>query len=169
MRIQILTILFLTILVGCNRTKKYNGTSSGSELLESKMNDSIIDTNGFLKIEDISVKELLSVLVREDGQKGNVNILTTIGQTKADWLNEKDLEFLISKIESKQESKCINRVISSFIPNSEKMTIGNQAISIIEAFRKNLPYPNELYVCEIYGPEKIAEIKKWWKKYKNGS
>jgi len=169
MRTRILIIVLITILVGCNRTKKSTKKASDSDLLEFKLNDSMIDSNGFLKISEINVRELLSALVLENGQKADLNIITTIGQTKTGWLDRKDLEFLVSKIESKQKAKCINRVISSFLPDSKNMTIGNQAISILETFRNNQPYPNELYVCETYGQEKIVEIKKWWNEYKNGS
>lgn len=57
-------------------------------------------------------------------------------------------------------------MISSFIPDSKNMTIGNQAISIIEAYRKNEPFPNEIYICEIYDEKKIDEILEWWKQKK---
>ena len=59
-------------------------------------------------------------------------------------------------------------MISSFIPDSKNMTIGNQVISIIEAYRKKEPYPNGIYICEIYDKEKVTEILEWWKQ-KNGS
>ena len=122
--------------------------------------------NGFLTMSDINVNQLLTKLEVKNEQKNELNILTTIGQTESDWLTDNDLEYLISKIQSDQPAKCINRMISSFIPDSKNMTIGNQVISIIEAYRKKEPYPNELYICEVFDKNKVREILEWWKEKK---
>lgn len=123
--------------------------------------------DGFINIENLTVKEFLLKLKVKENEENNLNILTTIGQAKHDWLTIKDLEFLISKVNSNEKAKCIKRSISSYIPNPENMTIGNQAVSIIEAYKNKEAYPNELYICKIHETSKINEILDWWKKLKN--
>lgn len=162
--IIIITFLFLS----CQDKSRKDNRSVITENLDIKEYQKYTKKNGFIRISEFNVEELLSKLKVENEEKNELNVLTTIGQTKTDWLTNKDLKYLISKIESNDKAKCINRRISSFIPDSKNMTIGNQVISIIEAYRKNEPYPNEIYICEIYNKEKINEILEWWKE-KNGS
>ncbi|WP_157730094.1 hypothetical protein [Tenacibaculum jejuense] len=113
-----------------------------------------------VEISKLNAKELISFL-KTNPEDDGFNILITIGQTKADWLNQTDLEYLISKINSKEKSKCIVRQISSFIPDSKHMTIGNQVISILESYRKKESFPNSLYICKAYKEEKINKFFSW--------
>lgn len=166
---KVYCIIILTILIQSCQNKqkkgKHNVIMDNLKLKEKEYLE-YTDRNGFVKISELNVSELLSKLKVRDDQKNELNVITTIGQTKVDWLTDKDLKYLISKIESKEKAKCINRRISSFIPNSKNMTIGNQVISIIEAYRKKEPYPNGIYICETYDKEKVIEILEWWKQKK---
>lgn len=146
--------------------KKLNPENKVSKLQElnlSTTDKKYIDENGWIKMSDINIKDLVNELNVENSSTNKLHLLTTIGQTDENWISESDLPFLISKIDSKLQAKCIKRAISSSIPNPENMTIGNQVISIIEAYRKNEPYPNALYICEIYDIQKVEEIRKWWR------
>ena len=78
------------------------------------------------------------------------------------WINDIDLAYLITKINSKEKAKCVYRMISSLIPDSKNMTIGNQVISIIESYRTKEPYPNEICICITYDQNKVNEILTWW-------
>ena len=162
----IIIIVFLIISCQKNSNDKRQNVIYDNIEIKEKEYWNYTEKNGFFKISELNVKELLSKLKIKDTEKNELNILTTVGQTESNWLSEKDLEYLISKIESDERAKCINRMISSFIPDSKNMTIGNQAISIIEAYRKNEPFPNEIYICEIYDEKKIDEILEWWKQKK---
>ena len=65
------------------------------------------------------------------------------------------------KLTEEEKAKCVNRSISSFIPDSKNMTIGNQAISIIESYRQNEPFPNEKmphnHKCTFSKGESVAQ------------
>lgn len=162
-------ISIVMLLSGCIRTEKQIDKTSEAEISQIQKDSSLIDSNGFIRISQINARQLLPLLLIESKKENEPSIISTIGQTEPDWLNINDLEFLVSKIESPQKCKCITRVIASHIPDSKNMTIGNQAISIIEAYRNGQAFPNRLTICEFYEKEKVMEIKKWWNKYKNGS
>ena len=116
----------------------------------------------------ISVRGFVNKLKANTKDNDKLDLLVTIGQTDNSWISDNDLEFLVSKINSKVKAKCINRLISSLIPDSKNMTLGNQIISIIESYRNNETYPNEICVCKTYDQNKVKEILAWWK-HKNGS
>jgi len=166
----ILFLILIFILNSCQTNRKADGliAKEKEQIGIKKADKKHLDQNGFIKMSEINVKEFLNELIIDETRKNQINLLTTIGQTDKNWLNIKDLEFLVSKVESNEKAKCVNRAISSFLPNPENMTIGNQAISIIESYRQNEPYPNALYICEIYDAEKRNEIRKWWNSKKNG-
>jgi hypothetical protein len=162
--IFVLTLFFIS----CKeKLKKRNVIVKNLEIVEKEY-QKYTEKNGQIRMSEITVKEFIEKLKIGNKNNNELNILSTIGQAKIDWITNSDLSFLISLIDSKERGKCINRRISSFIPNSENMTIGNQAISIIESYRKKEPFPNGIYICEMYEKEKINEILKWWKE-KNGS
>jgi hypothetical protein len=161
-----LIFLFSLLIVFNSCQKKINPENKESKLQDlnlSTTDKKYIDENGWIKMSDINVKDFVNELKVKNNSDNKLNLLITIGQTDENWISESDLPFLISKIDSKEKAKCINQAISSFLPNPENMTIGNQVISIIEAYRKNEPYPNALYICEIYDIQKIEEIRQWWK------
>jgi len=115
-----------------------------------------------IKMNEISVREFVSQLKANTKDEDELDLLVTFGLADSTWVKEDDLSFLISKIKSKEKAKCIFRSISSNIPDSKNMTIGNQIISIIEAYRNNESYPNEMCICRTYGQNKINEILIWW-------
>ena len=160
----ILALVFL--IISCRDSSKNDSRNVITDNLETIERDywDCSQKNGFVTMSKLTVKQLLAELEVKKGQKKELNILTTIGQTEPDWLTDNDLKYLISQIKSEQPAKCINRMVSSFIPDSKNMTIGNQVISIIEAYRKKESYPNELYICEIFDKCKVNEILEWYKK-----
>ncbi|WP_308993439.1 hypothetical protein QLS71_011710 [Mariniflexile litorale] len=163
---SIFILILVLLLVSCKEnSKEHNAIINDFEIAENEY-QKYTQENGWIRMSEITVKEFITEL--KFGNDNELNILSTIGQTDKNWITNSDLKFLISQIESKEKAKCVNRVISSFIPDPKNMTIGDQVISIIEAYRKNEPYPNELYICESYDKEKVNEILEWWKQ-KNGS
>lgn len=123
-----------------------------------------VDTPKNYKVDmtKISVTEFVLALLIDERQENRVRILSTIGQTDAQWLDLADLEFLMSKIESTEKAKCVIRSISSKIEFADDLTIGDQVISIITAYRNKEKYPNQLVICKKHNSRKIAELKKWW-------
>ncbi|MDT0622952.1 hypothetical protein [Croceitalea vernalis] len=156
----VLITSLIIVFISCRDSKK---TSLKSQKNDVEKTDNVIrDTNGWVIMNEIGVKDFLNELkIRENEQK-KLNILSTLGEAPLDWLNIDDLEFLISQIESEEKAKCVMRAISSHIPNPENITIGDQAISILESYRRNEQYPNGLTICGKYDAGKVKEIRTWW-------
>ncbi len=161
-------LMLLIVLYACRHHAK--GENVRSEQSKQKelvhKQKSYKNENGWIIMSKISVLDFLKELKAEDTMDTELNVLTTMGQSGENWITESELEFLVSQIESKEKAKCVTRVISSFIPDSKNMTIGNHAISIIEVYRKKEAYPNELYICSSYDDHKVVELKDWWKSKK---
>lgn len=96
----IIIIVFLIISCQKNSNDKRQNVIYDNLEIKEKEYWNYIEKNGFLKISELNVKELLSKLKVKGTEKNELNILTTVGQTESDWLSEKDLEYLISKIDS---------------------------------------------------------------------
>ncbi len=83
-------VILLIFIQSCQDESKNNVIFDNLKLKEKKC-QKYIDKNGFIKISELNLSELLSELKVKNEQKNELNLLTTIGQTKADWLTEKDL------------------------------------------------------------------------------
>ncbi|WP_299125961.1 hypothetical protein [uncultured Tenacibaculum sp.] len=163
-----LILLFLIISYSC----KNQHTQEKNKLMINnyeKLEKEYIKQSSLKKkvyMSDTNVKDFVNILKANTTDKDTLDFVITVGQTNSNWISNNDLDFLISKINSKEKANCINRRISSIIPNSKNITLGHQIISIIESYRNNEPYPNDVCICKSYSQYKVDEIVAWWKNKK---
>ncbi|MEN0051574.1 MAG: hypothetical protein AAF806_31205 [Bacteroidota bacterium] len=157
----IFTIGLLLLFSGCTNKNE----SHFQEILNNTRKDALghFNSNNWLRMDSISVIEFISLLPVQEHLSNKMHILTTIGQVKADWINEQDLEILMEYIDSENPSHCVVQAISSQSPIGEESTVGGQIINIINSYRRKEPYPNFLTLCAETNEARIEEVKKWWK------
>ena len=115
-----------------------------------------------LNLDNLNLKQFVKTLIADTTDNDNLDILIIQGEIELNCLEDDDLLFLMTKIQSNKKAKCINHFKSSFIPDSREMTLGNQIISIIESYKLGENYPNEICICKKYSSDKIDEILNWW-------
>lgn len=152
-------VIFLTII--------FSQTSLG----QTKVEKDYLDSNNWVQMDKISVRQFVEELripaKKPEYPKNIIYILHTVGQRDTNWVSINDIEYLITLIDSKEEAKCIMRVISSYMPLEEKPTLGDQIILLINAYRNKLKFPYGLTLCGDFRDKERAEIKDWWEKEKN--
>ena len=171
MKKTILIFIAFLILFSCKKEIEYGANKfivDDYQKWEKEFFENYANIDNRTIMSNISVRDFVNELKADTTDNDKLDILITQEQTNSNWINDNDLEYLISKINSKEKAKCIMGIFSSNIPNSKEMTIGNQIISIIESYRNKEPYPREDCECKIYSQNKIDEILAWWRK-KNGS
>ena len=118
-----------------------------------------------VNFKKISLREYVAKLKIDssliDDEENHFYILTTINKADLDWINEEDLPFLMSLIESKEPSYCVMQFISSQLL-FEKSTIGGQVMNLIDSFRFKKQYPYFLVDCSKNDARRAEEIKRWW-------
>lgn len=112
------------------------------------------------------VNELKIPKEKPEHPQNIIYILHTIGVQDTTWITEEDVEYLMTLIHSKQEAKCIMRVISSNKPLEDKPILGDQVIMLINAYRKNLQFPYGLTMCGEFGDSERTELREWWENEK---
>ena len=151
-------VIFLTIII--------SQTTFG----QTKNEKDYIDSNNWVQVGKISVRQFVEELriptEKPEYPKNIIYILNTVGQRDTNWISFNDIEYLMTLIDSKEEAKCIMRVISSYMPLEEKPTLGDQIILLINAYRKKLEFPYGLTLCGDFGNKERAEIRDWWAKEK---
>lgn len=83
------------------------------------------------------------------------------------WLKVDDVEFLISKLKSKEDCKCLVSEFSSYLPFNEKATIGGFAGFFLDLYRKNDLFRASLVLKPKNNPEREKELVEWWDFEKN--
>ena len=129
-----------------------------------------LDSNNWVHMDKISVRQFVNELripaEKPDYPINILYILHTIEQQDTNWISINDVAYLMTLIDSKEEAKCIMRVISSYLPIEEKPTLGDQVILLINAYRKKLKFPYGLTMCGEFGGTETTEIREWWEKEK---
>lgn len=167
----ILIFIITLLLFSCKKEIEYGANKfivDDYEKWEKEFFKYSTDINDRPMMSNISVRDFVNELKADTADKDQLDLLQVIGKTKINWINENDLKYLFSKINSTEKAKCVMGITTSNIPDSRGMTIGNQIISIIESYRNKEPYPREDCECKIYSQNKTDEVLMWWKK-KNGS
>ena len=86
--------------------------------------------------------------------------LTIASTPPPDWITEEHVRQLMQVIDSKEPAAPVVSVLSSYYPFNESSTVGNEAMFLIEGFRRGR-YPPAL--CSIYyfdgNPD---ELRTWW-------
>ncbi|NIK93637.1 hypothetical protein GZ212_15865 [Mangrovimonas sp. CR14] len=168
---RVILIFFLTLcLTSCKKEIDYgtdNFITDDYQKSEKEFYKYYGGKRGII-ISDLGIKKFIDELHADTTDNDKLDILKVLGRRNLNWIENNDLKYLISKINSKEKAKCVMDVFESNIPDSKNMTIGNQIISIIETYRSKENYPRYGCECKIYDQDKIDEILKWWKN-KNGS
>ena len=98
----------------------------------------------------------------KDKKKG---VVTIYNYPPKDWITEVDVSKLMQWIDSNDSSAIVVSIFSSYFPKEEKSTVGNEAMFLIEGFKKG-KYPSAL--CSVhYFKGDPNEYRNWWKQYKN--
>ena len=88
-----------------------------------------------------------------------------LSQAPEGWIKKEHVEYLLRQINSPEPAAPVVSLFSSYDPREETSTVGNEAMFLIEGFRKQR-YPPGL--CSVYhfkgDPD---EFRKWWQEQKN--
>lgn len=120
----------------------------------------------FINLNDISVFQFIELLKIDNEKPNQLNILTVGMQSPENWVTEKDIDSLMTLINSTEPAKCVMQVISSYLPVGDSSTIGGQVMEIIEAFKDKKSYPTILTSCAKTDKERIDKLAKWWNEQK---
>ena len=120
----------------------------------------------FINLNDISVFQFIELLKIDNEKPNQLNILTVGMQSPENWVTEKDIDSLMTFINSTEPAKCVMQVISSHLPVGDSSTIGGQVMEIIEAFKDRKSYPTILTSCAKTDKERIDNLTKWWNEQK---
>ena len=142
----------------------YNGTFVGIQEIKQVLDKG--SKSDFINLNEISVYQFIKLLKIDKEIATQLNILTIGLQTPDNWVTEKDIDTLMTYINSTEPSKCVMQVISSHLPVGDSSTIGGQVMDIIEAFKENKSYPTILTSCAKTDEERIVRLKKWWDEQK---
>ena len=121
------------------------------------------DSYGIIRMDQISVKEFIQELRIIERKENQDYIAHTGRQADSTWITKQDIEFLMTLIDSKDDAKCIKRVISSYWPSNERTTIGDQAISLIQCYRNGLIFPDTPIICSKFDESTRQSLRLWWK------
>ena len=88
-----------------------------------------------------------------------------LSQAPEGWIKKEHVEYLLRQINSPEPAAPVVSLFSSYDPREETSTVGNEAMFLIEGFRKQR-YPPGL--CSVYHFEgEPDEFRKWWQEQKN--
>ncbi len=172
-------LLILFYCCSCNSSSTYNDTTKTEKSVKDSMplkskpdySDTSKFSNGyFLRINKFNVTDFFYMLQVDDekpvnGVSHKQYILTTIGKTGKDWIKNKDVEFLMQFIESKERSNCVMQAISSQMNFTDTSTVGGQVMNLIDAYRFKKEYPYFLTDCANTDEKRVVGIKLWWNKH----
>jgi uncharacterized protein len=122
--------------------------------------------NDFINLKDYSVYQFIELLKIDNEKPNQLNILTIDMQTPENWVSAKDIDSLMTFINSTEPAKCVMQVVSSHLPLGDSSTIGGQVMDIIEAFKENKSYPTILTSCAKTDQERIEKLTEWWNEQK---
>jgi hypothetical protein len=121
-------------------------------------------SGSMIDLTKISVKEYVELLKVKVADRTHPFIVIE-KNAPVNWITEKDLEYLISLLDSDEPSHCVMHYYSSHWP-MDKSTIGGQAAELIVSYMLKEEYPHFLTKCSGTGQERNDAIKEWWAKRK---
>jgi uncharacterized protein len=142
----------------------YKGVFNGIQEIKQILDKG--SKSDFINLKDYSVYQFIELLKIGNEKPNQLNILTVGMQTPANWVSEKDIDSLMTFINSTEPAKCVMQVVSSHLPLGDSSTIGGQVMDIIEAFKENKSYPTILTSCAKTDQERIDKLTKWWDEQK---
>ena len=124
--------------------------------------DNQLSTSNFINLNDLTVFQFIEMLKMDNVNSKGLNILTIGMQTPKNWVTEKDIDSLITLINSTDPAKCVMQSISSYLPVNDSSTIGGQVMDIIESYKDKKQYPTVLTSCAKTDKNRIEIIMQWW-------
>ena len=133
---------------------------------------------GIIQMDSITVRQFIKELkitneeieaeskIKQESGAILVHRLYTNGQQDTNWICEKDLEYLMTLIDSEEPAKCIIRSISSSKSQPQRTTIGKQVILILYSYKEELNYPHKFSICGEDAHLYKQDIINWWKETK---
>lgn len=119
--------------------------------------------NGDVLMDKVTLKAFISELELKERKKNYIYLVKTTGNASPAWLKKSDIAYLMTLIDSKQDSKCVMSSLAAYAGIGGS-TIGDQAIMILEYYRNKADYPGVNLICADYDEKKRKEVKKWWLK-----
>lgn len=141
MRIQLLFLTITLISIGCGKTEPKNQPE-----IHKKAASEYSPTN----------------FIQELKKKNELNVSSIKDDFPKDWVKNKDIDSLISIIDSKEKCNCYLNPLSSTIPK-DNGEVGGFAIEFIKAFKENRKLDLGLYYCPKVNKKEAEELKVWWK------
>lgn len=157
-------IIEQTIIPAFKEDNFFKGVFDGVQ--EIKMALDVSSDPSTVNLNELTVFQFIELLKIGKRKQKQLNILTVGMEAPKDWVTEKDIDGLMTYINSTEPAKCVNQFISSFLPIGESSTVGGHAMDIIEAFKEKRAYPFRLSSCPMTDQERIASLKKWWNEQK---
>ncbi len=153
--------LILIFLASCRGTeKKQVDNFIDSSSLSLKGHE---DEISFLT-SDMSVHDFLKAVKIDDSS--DFNSITIKQEFKKDWINEKDLDSLITLIDSREKCKCILNPLSSTIPIGDSADVGGYVILILNSYRHKSTLQFKTWACPKTNKDDVIEITRWKKELK---
>jgi len=144
--------IFLTILFLVNITLSFKNDLGTKRLGEYNQGTDIEEIEGVMSLKDIDPIELINRLrITEDRAsnflaRGDESYSVTVYEAPSNWITDKHLKELINLVDSDEPARPVCSVYSSYIPIGKLSTVGNEAMFLLEGFRKGY-YPSE--ICSI--------------------
>jgi uncharacterized protein len=142
----------------------YKGVFNGIQEIKQILDKG--SKSDFINLKDYSVYQFIELLKIDNEKPNQLNILTVGMQTPENWVSAKDIDSLMTFINSTEPAKCVMQVVSSHLPLGDSSTIGGQVMDIIEAFKENKSYPTILTSCAKTDQERIEKLIEWWNEQK---
>jgi uncharacterized protein len=142
----------------------YKGVFNGIQEIKQILDKGL--KSNFINLKDYSVYQFIELLKIDNEKPNQLNILTVDIQTPENWVSAKDIDSLMTFINSNEPAKCVMQVVSSHLPLGDSSTIGGQVMNIIEAFKDNKSYPTILKSCAKTNQERIEKLTEWWNEQK---
>lgn len=108
----------------------------------------------------ITVKEFIE-LIKKRKLNDRENSIGYLKNAKVGWVKKSDLDLLIPLIRSTDTCKCVISLLSSSNYPGQYSILGGFAIELINSYRFNVEFPEQLYNCPRTEEEKIKEIERW--------
>jgi hypothetical protein len=167
---------FLTIIiicfVACGQNDKVHCIKSidTNQIMKSMdtLRDEMVSYNWLTPAQFTSISFLNDVAYKSN-ENHKINVISMVDEFPNDWVNESDIDTLITLIQSTRKARCFLDPQSSYLPISDNADIGGYAIIFINSFRHKTKTKINLglYNCPKTDDKSVAEILKWWISYKH--
>jgi hypothetical protein len=129
------------------------------DTLRTKSNSNIFGTNIY---KNLSPNEFLNYIYNH--RKGfNKFGFITFGQAPANWINEKDIDTLIQRVQDTTKIPCLVNPLSSYLPIKMNSCIGREAQNMIESYINKVGYLDFLYSCGQVDSLNARKLIEWYK------